>query len=40
VPTNCQFIQADFMKLPFADNTFDHIYTIEAVCHAPDKVIY
>ena len=27
------------MKLPFADNSFDHIYTIEAVCHAPDKVI-
>lgn len=26
------------MKLPFEDNTFDHVYTIEAVCHAPDKV--
>ncbi|CAF1293801.1 unnamed protein product [Adineta steineri] len=37
VPSNCQFIQCDFMKLPFEDNTFDHIYTIEAVCHAPDK---
>jgi hypothetical protein len=26
------------MKLPFEDNSFDHVYTIEAVCHAPDKV--
>ncbi len=38
VPANCQFVQADFMKLPFEDNSFDHVYTIEAVCHAPDKV--
>ncbi|UJR21766.1 hypothetical protein I4U23_024841 [Adineta vaga] len=38
VPANCQFIQCDFMHLPFEDKSFDHIYTIEAVCHAPDKV--
>ena len=38
VPANCQFIQGDFMELPFEDNSFDHIYTIEAVCHAPNKV--
>ncbi|CAF2040562.1 unnamed protein product [Rotaria magnacalcarata] len=37
VPADCQFIQGDFMKLPFEDNSFDHVYTIEAVCHAPDK---
>ncbi|CAF1198161.1 unnamed protein product [Rotaria sordida] len=37
VPANCQFIQGDFMKLPFEDNSFDHVYIIEAVCHAPDK---
>jgi hypothetical protein len=28
------------MKLPFEDNSFDHVYTIEAVCHAPDKVTF
>ena len=39
VPANCRFIQCDFMQLPFEDASFDHIYTIEAVCHAPDKVI-
>ncbi|CAF4795241.1 unnamed protein product [Rotaria sp. Silwood1] len=30
VSANCQFIQGDFMKLPFEDNSFDHVYTIEA----------
>lgn len=38
VPANCQFIQGDFMELPFEDNTFDHVYVIEAACHAPEKV--
>ena len=38
VPANCQFIQGDFMELPFEDNSFDHVYVIEAVCHAPEKV--
>ncbi|CAF0800441.1 unnamed protein product [Adineta ricciae] len=37
VPANCQFIQGDFMQLPFEDNTFDHVYVIEAACHAPEK---
>ncbi|CAF1093334.1 unnamed protein product [Rotaria sp. Silwood1] len=37
IPANCQFIEGDFMKLPFENNTFDHIYTVKAVCHAPDK---
>jgi hypothetical protein len=26
------------MELPFEDNSFDHVYVIEAACHAPDKV--
>jgi sterol 24-C-methyltransferase len=34
----CSFQKADFMKLPFEDNTFDAIYAIEATCHAPDKL--
>jgi len=32
------FVKGDFMHLPFPDNTFDSIYAIEAICHAPDKV--
>lgn len=34
----CDFVKGDFMKLPFADNTFDGVYQIEATCHAPDRV--
>jgi sterol 24-C-methyltransferase len=32
-------MQADFMKMPFDDNTSDVVYAIEATCHAPDPVI-
>ncbi len=39
MPANCQFIQGDFMELPFEDNSFDHVYVIEAACHAPEKVM-
>ncbi|MGM0576136.1 MAG: methyltransferase domain-containing protein [Myxococcota bacterium] len=34
----CSFVKADFMSLPFEDGAFDGAYTIEASCHAPDKV--
>jgi len=34
----CNAQKADFMKLPFKDNHFDHAYAIEATCHAPSKV--
>jgi len=33
----CKLERADFMKMPFANNTFDGAYAIEATCHAPDK---
>ena len=26
------------MKIPFANDSFDAIYAIEAACHAPDLV--
>lgn len=26
------------MKMPFAENSFDAIYAVEATCHAPDAV--
>ncbi|XP_072986222.1 cycloartenol-C-24-methyltransferase 1-like [Typha latifolia] len=35
---SCNFVKADFMKMPFSDNTFDAVYAIEATCHAPDAV--
>lgn len=34
----CDYIKADFMKIPIDDNTFDAVYAIEATCHAPDAV--
>jgi sterol 24-C-methyltransferase len=37
----CDGVKGDFMKMPFAENTFDGAYSIEATCHAPDrKAIY
>ncbi|XP_057836663.1 cycloartenol-C-24-methyltransferase [Cryptomeria japonica] len=34
----CGFVKGDFMKMPFANDSFDAIYAIEATCHAPDMV--
>jgi len=36
--STCDFIKADFMKMPVSDNSYDAVYTIEASCHAPDPV--
>ncbi|KAJ0042633.1 hypothetical protein Pint_17898 [Pistacia integerrima] len=36
VDKRCNFVKADFMKMPFSDNTFDAIFAIEATCHAPN----
>ncbi|CAN6222684.1 unnamed protein product [Urochloa humidicola] len=38
VSGTCDFVKADFMKMPFDDSTFDAVYAIEATCHAPDAV--
>lgn len=32
------FQQSDFTQTPFADNSFDCVWAIESVCHAPRKV--
>jgi len=32
------FLKGDFMKMPISDNSFDAAYSIEATCHAPDRV--
>lgn len=34
----CRFVKADFMELPFPENSFDAAYSIEAVPHAPCKL--
>jgi len=31
------YLQADFMNIPVADNTYDASYAIESTCHSPDK---
>ncbi|KAJ4822737.1 Cycloartenol-C-24-methyltransferase [Turnera subulata] len=36
VDITCDFVKADFMKMPFPDNSYDAVYAIEATCHAPD----
>ena len=33
----CRSVQGDFMKMPFADESFDAGYAIEATCHAPSR---
>ena len=33
--TQCTVVQGNFLALPFAENTFDAAYCIEAACHAP-----
>lgn len=35
--TPCRFLAADFMSIPFFDDSLDGAYSIEAVPHAPDK---
>lgn len=32
-----KLVQADFLKLPFENNSFDGVYAIEATCHAPER---
>jgi len=34
----CSFVKGDFMQMPFADNSFDSVYAIEATVHSPRKV--
>jgi ubiquinone/menaquinone biosynthesis C-methylase UbiE len=30
-------VQANFMQLPFPNDSFDGVYAIEATCHAPKR---
>ncbi|XP_062101985.1 cycloartenol-C-24-methyltransferase-like [Humulus lupulus] len=36
VDKTCDFVKADFMNMPFPDNSYDAVYAIEATCHAPE----
>lgn len=31
----CEVVCGNFLQMPFADNSFDGVYSIEATCHAP-----
>lgn len=31
----CEVVQGNFLSMPFEDNSFDGVYSIEATCHAP-----
>ncbi len=34
----CEFLLANFLDLPCADDHFDAVYSIEAICHSPDRL--
>jgi sterol 24-C-methyltransferase len=36
-PGLAKSVQANFMKIPFEDNSYDGVYAIEATCHAPHR---
>ncbi|KAJ8899186.1 hypothetical protein K2173_012362 [Erythroxylum novogranatense] len=36
VDKTCDFVKADFMKMPFPENSFDVVYAFQVTCHAPD----
>ncbi len=33
----CRFVQADFGRLPLAENSYDGAYEFQATCHAADR---
>ena len=33
----CDFLYADYMDVPLPDDTFDAMYSFEAICHAPNR---
>ncbi|KAF2011206.1 sterol 24-C-methyltransferase [Aaosphaeria arxii CBS 175.79] len=37
----CEFVQGDFQKMPFADESFDRVYAMEATCYSrPLSAVY
>jgi len=37
-PEYVEFKKGDFLHIPYAENTFDAVYSIEATCHAPELI--
>ncbi len=37
VSEHCQFVESDYCSTPFADESFEVIWSCESLCHAPDK---
>lgn len=38
LPSNCTFQTADLLQLPFADSSFDVVFTSQVLVHIPDAV--
>jgi tocopherol O-methyltransferase len=38
--TNVDFIEANYLNMPFEDNSVDVVWAIEALCHAQDKSLF
>ncbi len=37
---NVNFMVADYLKMPFEDNSVDIVWAVEALCHAQDKSLF
>jgi ubiquinone/menaquinone biosynthesis C-methylase UbiE len=37
---NVDFLLADYLTMPFADNSTDVVWAFESVCHANDKLLF
>jgi sterol 24-C-methyltransferase len=35
----CDFLLANYLEVPLADNCFNAAYSFEAICHSPDKIL-
>ena len=35
-----EFLVADYLQTPFANNSFDVVWSCEALCHAPNKLLF
>lgn len=37
---NVAFVLANYLNMPFADNSLDVVWAVESVCHAPEKMLF
>ncbi len=38
--SGANFLVADYLETPFEDNSFDVVWACEALCHAPNKLLF